>query len=400
MPVPDVDYVALFLELDRATNVRECIGLVKHVSAVPHDIPIMHEFIEKVVERMYFCRDMTFGTLKEIFLQPLDAMDMSRFQVENMIKNWEENNGPLHKSVPLSSPGLGFFIIRLPENFQRVMDAILKVHMNGVMDLMFLASSQNFKASAEMGEAFWPFAKSLINLPAKTPDRLNFLLYKGILAQTKVLLDPIVYRVDGLENTLASNIFLCGTTLQDKSQTRIFLQQELTVRGGIRMEDITFEHKRACKDSFNFVVAGPYCHMTQSARFERVTFVGGGLSVANVRKVDLVDCSFDSCFIGLSLLNVEHCVMQNRKLASGAMLEYCDTALSLQNVDTMDIRRYSFRRARQFVEACINTQFTMVESEVMYCRFMGLIFMKQGRRADFGHNTVSWMFFLCFRDFS
>jgi hypothetical protein len=400
MPVPDVDFVALHLALERATNVRECIGLVKHVRDVPHDTAMMRDFIEKVVERMYFCRDMTIVTLKEIFLVPSDAMDMSRFRVENMIKNWEENNGPLHKSIPLSSAGLGFFIVRIPQAFERVMGVILKAHMNGVMDLMFLASSQNFKVSAEMGEAFWPFARSLINLPVRTSDKLNFLLYKGIVAQTRVLLDPIVYHVDGLENRLVSNILLCGTTLQDKRQTRIFLQQELVVGGSIRMEDITFEHKRPCKDSFNIVVAGPYSHMTRNACFYRVTFVGGGLSVANVRKVDLVDCSFDSCFVGLSLTNIDICMLQNRKQEYQAMFEYCDTALSLQNVDVMDIRRCSFRRARQFVQAYINTQFTMVESEVMYCRSMGTIFMKQGQRADFSNNTVLLLFSGYFLDFS
>ena len=296
MAQSDLDYVQLYLALDQATSIRDCLRLACSMSNEPKDSAILPDFMEKVVDRMYCCRNMTFIDLKDILLEPSEVMDMSRFNVENMIKNWEENNGLLYDSLPLVSAGIGYFINKLPTDYFGAMRNILANHMGGVMDLVFLISSQNFEVSAEMG-------------------------------------------------------------------------------------------------SFTLVVGGSFREKTECANFRSVTFVGGGLNITNVGTVQAIDCSFESCCIGLYLTHVEHCRVQSRGSYADARFKHCDTALFLCHVESVHIRQISFLNCRQVMDAFVSLSFSMVDSEVMFARSIGTLLMKEGKRADFGNNTVNFSIF-------
>ena len=395
MAQSDLDYVQLYLALDQATSIRDCLRLACSMSNEPKDSAILPDFMEKVVDRMYCCRNMTFIDLKDILLEPSEVMDMSRFNVENMIKNWEENNGLLYDSLPLVSAGIGYFINKLPTDYFGAMRNILANHMGGVMDLVFLISSQNFEVSAEMGTAFWEFAKALTQVTVRSSDKLNFLLYKGLIPQTMVCLKPVVYSVDGVEGNIPPNLFLRGTTLQDGTRTRILLHRELVVHpgGSIRVENVTFEHLKPCMESFTLVVGGSFREKTECANFRSVTFVGGGLNITNVGTVQAIDCSFESCCIGLYLTHVEHCRVQSRGSYADARFKHCDTALFLCHVESVHIRQISFLNCRQVMDAFVSLSFSMVDSEVMFARSIGTLLMKEGKRADFGNNTVNFSIF-------
>ena len=391
MAQADLDYVQLYLAIEQATSISDCIKLAFHMKNEPRDSAILPDFMEKLVHRMYCCRDMTFFNLRDLFLEPSDVMDMSRFNAEDMIKNWEENNGLLKKTLPMVSSGMSLFIYKLSVSYDEAIQSIIDMHMGGVMDLMFLVSSQNFRISSEMGMSFWPFAKALTQITVRTSDRLNFLLYKGVIPQTIICLKPIVYSVDGVESTLAPNLFLRGVTLGDGTRTRILTQRELVVHqgGSISVEDVVFEHRNPCMESFNLIVGGCYYNKTQNANFRSVTFVGGGLNITNVATVEVTDCCFDRCCIGMYLTHVDTFIARGNDSYEDAKFEHCDTALFLCHVDWVDIRQISFRRCRQVMDAFVSLNFCMADSEVMFCRSMGTLLMLERKMADFGNNTVN-----------
>ena len=407
---------AVLARLNDCNTTEKCLDMICTGASHGRMTDFLDYFVKSVVRRMYCCSDMNMEVLRNILLRPPVSSPGRHFSIENMIKNWEENVGPLGRSLTRSTPGLVSYISELGGMRLKTIRKAFREQVGfneyivGIMDLLFFASGFDLDRVRSMGSLFWSFCKHMIQLHVPDSDRLNLLLYDRVLPQTILCLEDIEYRLDYMLSDINCELafrgkIVCNEDNSIRSKTKILLQREISFIHDTEIEAVDFQHREPSMTTFLVGFLGlPGADSCIQVHLKDVRFEGGGIKCIHVRIVQMMNVSFRNCGIAFYMNNVCNAFIFSNPDRSvdheeeRGVFSHCELAMFFFKVKTLDVRHVEFRNCKEIVDGIVSHSFEVTECLFSSNNKMGKLIMSVGKRPLFFGNQVLYFvkLLLCF----
>lgn len=280
--------------------------------------------------------------------------------------------------------------------------SVLSSMMEGVMDVLFVASCFELPVVVLLGRLFWLLASELINIRVSSVDQLNLLLWNRVLPQTLLVLDPVPFYLDSMIESVDYVVTIQGTVgVSDGTYppTRtVLMVPSSSVLGfcdSVRLSKLEVRHFEVDGVNQTEHVLGFSCTDGEDKVIflQGVDVYDGGCSISGYGKVHTNHFSVTNTSVGVTVENVGQMfitatqnVLSEAGFKSGVFS--CGLGFSFAGVSTFVGSGVCIRRCGVVFDVRVKRVFVLEDSCVLKCDSFGEILSSPVCIPSFHRNMV------------